>query len=91
MKGWGLGFFRINPEGRVAVHPDGHSGRGLDLYNLALDLNAQGVGLPLLLRFSDILKTRITDLATQFGTAISESGYAGSYTTVYPIKTNQQR
>ncbi len=91
MKGWGLGFFRINPEGRVAVHPDGNSERGLDLYNLAMDLNAQGVGLPLLLRFSDILKTRITDLATQFGTAISESGYAGSYTTVYPIKTNQQR
>jgi arginine decarboxylase len=91
MKGWGLGFFRINPEGRVAVHPQGTPDRSLDLYHLATDLNAQGVGLPLLVRFSDILKARITDLATQFGTAIAESGYTGSYTTVYPIKTNQQR
>ena len=91
MRGWGLGFFRINAEGRVAVHPQGSPDHGLDLFQLATDLNAQGVGLPLLLRFSDILKARITDLATQFGTAIAESGYAAGYTTVYPIKTNQQR
>jgi arginine decarboxylase len=91
MQGWGLGFFRIGPEGRVAVHPDGNPKRGLDLYQLAMDLNAQGIGLPLLLRFSDILQTRIQTLATQFSNAIAEFGYEGSYTTVYPIKVNQQR
>ena len=56
-----------------------------------MDLNAQGVGLPLLLRFSDILQSRIQALATEFGNAIKESGYEGSYTTVYPVKVNQQR
>ncbi len=91
MSGWGLGFFRVNPEGRVTVHPDGNPKRSLDLYQLAMDLHAQGVGLPLLLRFSDILRARIQALATQFGQAIAESGYGGSYTTVYPIKVNQQR
>ncbi|HET8650282.1 MAG TPA: biosynthetic arginine decarboxylase, partial [Gemmatimonadales bacterium] len=91
MAGWGLGFFRINAEGHVTVHPDGDPARGLDLYQLAMDLNAQGVGLPLLLRFSDILRTRITTLATQFKGAIDEFGYDGGYTTVYPIKVNQQR
>ncbi len=91
MNGWGLGFFRINPEGRVAVHPDADPKRGLDLYHLAMDLHAQGVGLPLLLRFSDILRARIQALATQFNTAIKEFGYEGTYTTVYPIKVNQQR
>jgi arginine decarboxylase len=91
MQGWGLGFFRIGPEGRVAVHPDGNPKRGLDLYQLAMDLNAQGIGMPLLLRFSDILQTRIQTLATQFSNAIAEFGYEASYTTVYPIKVNQQR
>jgi arginine decarboxylase len=91
MQGWGLGFFRVNPEGRVTVHPDGNPKRGLDLFQLALDLNAQGVGLPLLLRFSDILRARIETLAVQFQNAITEFGYQGAYTTVYPIKVNQQR
>jgi arginine decarboxylase len=90
-QGWGLGFFRVNAQGRVAVHPDGNPKRGLDLYQLATDLHAQGVGLPLLLRFSDILRVRIQTLATQFQNAITEFGYEASYTTVYPIKVNQQR
>ncbi len=91
MSGWGLGYFRISPEGHVTVHPDANRKRGLDLYNLAMDLNAQGVGLPMLLRFSDILRSRIQALAADFGSAIKESGYEGTYTTVYPIKVNQQR
>jgi arginine decarboxylase len=91
MSGWGLGYFRINSEGHVTVHPDANRKRGLDLYHLAMDLHAQGVGLPLLLRFSDILRSRIQALASEFGNAIREFGYEGTYTTVYPVKVNQQR
>jgi arginine decarboxylase, biosynthetic len=91
MSGWGLGYFRINPAGHVTVHPDANRKRGLDLYHLATDLHAQGVGLPLLLRFSDILKSRIEALSGEFSNAIKEFGYEGSYTTVYPVKVNQQR
>jgi len=91
MSGWGQGYFRINEMGHVTVHPDGNPKRGLDLFQLALDLNAQGVGLPLLLRFSDILRSRIQALATQFESAMKEFGYDGTYTTVYPVKVNQQR
>jgi arginine decarboxylase len=91
MNGWGLGFFRVNAEGHVGVHPDGNPKRTLDLYQLATDLNAQGVGLPLLLRFSDILRARIQNLAEAFEHAIKEFDYQGKYTTVYPIKVNQQR
>ncbi|HZE76137.1 MAG TPA: biosynthetic arginine decarboxylase [Gemmatimonadales bacterium] len=91
MSGWGQGYFRVNDAGHVTVHPDGNPKRGLDLFQLALDLNAQGVGLPLLLRFSDILRSRIQALAGQFESAIKEFGYDGSYTTVYPVKVNQQR
>jgi arginine decarboxylase len=91
MSGWGLGYFRINAEGHLTVHPDANRKRGLDLYHLATDLHAQGVGLPLLLRFSDILKSRIEALSGEFSNAIKEFGYEGTYTTVYPVKVNQQR
>ena len=91
MSGWGQGYFRINPDGHVTVHPDANRKRGLDLYNLAMDLKEQGVGLPLLLRFSDILRSRIHALASEFQNAIKEFGYDSTYTTVYPIKVNQQR
>ena len=91
MSGWGLGFFRINAEGHVTVHPSADRKRGLDLYHLAMDLHAQGVGLPLLLRFSDILRARIEALSGEFRNAIKEFGYEGDYTTVYPVKVNQQR
>jgi arginine decarboxylase len=91
MNGWGLGYFRVNTEGHVTVHPDANKKRGLDLHHLAMDLYAQGVGLPLLLRFSDILKSRISALAAEFDVAIKEFGYEATYTTVYPVKVNQQR
>jgi arginine decarboxylase len=91
MSGWGLGYFRVSPDGHVTVHPDANRKRGLDLYNLAMDLQAQGVGLPLLLRFSDILRSRIEALSGEFENAIQEFGYTGTYTPVYPVKVNQQR
>jgi arginine decarboxylase len=91
VEGWGIGYFDINEQGHVTVHPTRESSRGLDLYELAMDLEAQGVGLPLLLRFSDILRTRIEMLQERFRGAIEEFDYTGDYTTVYPIKVNQQR
>src|SRR5690606_19184693 len=89
--GWGIGYFDINDRGHVTVHPTKDPARGLDLFELAMDLQAQGVGLPMLLRFSDILRTRIETLAERFQAAIKEFDYKGTYTTVYPIKVNQQR
>ncbi len=92
IEGWGDGFFDVNEKGRVVVRPDkGQPERTLDLYELAHDLEAQGVGLPVLLRFSEILKARIEMLHERFASAIAEFQYEGQYTTVYPIKVNQQR
>ncbi len=92
IEGWGIGFFDINDKGHVVVRPDSdNTSRELDLFELASDLEAQGVGLPLLLRFSDILCSRIESLTERFSRAIREYEYTGAYTTVYPIKVNQQR
>jgi arginine decarboxylase len=91
IEGWGIGYFDINELGHVTVHPTRSADRGLDLFEIAMDLEAQGVGLPLLLRFSDILRTRIEGLTERFHGAMAEFEYTGKYTTVYPIKVNQQR
>src|SRR5712671_3157569 len=92
IEGWGIGFFDINEAGHVVVRPDREkSDRELDLFELARDLEEQGVGLPLLLRFSDILRSRIESLNEKFARAREEYAYEGGYTTVYPIKVNQQR
>src|SRR3954465_8519144 len=90
--GWGAGFFDIDERGHVVVRPDReHPDRRLSLHELANDLEEQGVALPVLLRFSDILRSRIEALSERFANAIVEYEYTGGYTTVYPIKVNQQR
>jgi arginine decarboxylase len=90
--GWGAGFIDMNATGHVVVRPDpNRPDRTLDLHELAMDLEEQGVALPVLLRFSDILQTRIEQLSERFESAIREFEYTGGYTTVYPIKVNQQR
>src|SRR5438067_713533 len=92
IEGWGIGFFDINDAGHVVVRPDRErTDRELDLFELANDLEEQGVGLPLLLRFSDILRSRIEALNARFTQARTEYAYEGGYTTVFPIKVNQQR
>jgi arginine decarboxylase len=92
IEGWGDGYFDVNAEGHIIVRPDKERPeRTVDLFDLAVDLEAQGVILPVLLRFSDILRSRIEALNSRFQHAIQEFEYTGGYTTVYPIKVNQQR
>src|SRR3954463_16352806 len=92
IEGWGAGFFDINARGHVVVRPNKERPEHeVDLYDVAMDLEEQGIALPVLLRFSDILRSRIEALSLRFDEARTEFDYAGGYTTVYPIKVNQQR
>jgi len=88
---WGAGFFTVNAAGHVEVRPRGEQGPGIDLLDLFTDLQQRGVRPPLLVRFSDILASRVQGLCGAFGKAIGEYGYSGGYRGVYPIKVNQQR
>ena len=88
--GWSGGYFGINDAGHVVVTPHGPDGPRLDLYDMVQDLQRRGLGLPLLMRFSDILKSRVQALVGCFDSAIREYGYRGHYRGVYPIKVNQQ-
>jgi len=92
VEGWGAGYFDINEKGHVIVRPDRERpDHVVDLYEITNDLEEQGIALPVLLRFSDILRSRIEQLTRRFEEAREEFGYTGGYTTVYPIKVNQQR
>jgi arginine decarboxylase len=83
VEGWGIGFFDINERGHVVVRPDkSRPDRELDLYELAMDLDEQGIVLPVLMRFSDILRSRVETLSGRFQNAIREFNYEGKYTLV---------
>ena len=91
VRNWGWPYFSINDEGNVAVHPQGPTGSTVDLKQLTDELLRRGIQLPILLRFSDILRARVDALNEAFRRAIEEYDYKGRYLGVYPIKVNQQR
>ena len=91
IKGWGAGYFDINSKGNIVVRPDKKSAYPIDLKELVDDIQSKGYSLPVLIRFSDILKASIANLANSFQNSIEEYGYEGQYHGVYPIKVNQQR
>ena len=88
---WGKGYFSVGGNGHVLVHPTKEPNRSIDLKQLADDLQARGINLPLLIRFRDILEHRLSDINDAFQSAISQHQYNGRYVCVYPIKVNQQR
>ncbi|HVT07243.1 MAG TPA: biosynthetic arginine decarboxylase [Polyangia bacterium] len=91
VKYWGNSYFSINEAGNVQAHPAGPEGARIDLKELVDEVARRGIGLPLLIRFSDVLRSRIVELNETFKRAIGEYGYKGAYKGVYPIKVNQNR
>jgi arginine decarboxylase len=88
---WGDGYFSINDQGHVCVKPSSEQDVVLDLYEIAQSLNDKNLSLPVLVRFTDILKDRVKRLSAAFAKACVNNDYHGKYTPVYPIKVNQQR
>jgi arginine decarboxylase len=88
---WGNGYFAVNAAGHVQVHPTKEPSRAIDLKELVDRLQLRGISLPVLIRFTDILKHRLGDIHGAFQAAISQHQYQGGYCCVYPIKVNQQR
>src|SRR5690349_11269879 len=88
---WGKGYFSVADKGHLRVHPEKDPARSIDLKELVDTLVLRGISLPILIRFADILKHRLGEIAGAFQTAIAEHRYQGGYFCVYPIKVNQQR
>lgn len=89
---WSDGFFDINEQGRLVAYPNGRRDQpGIDLNQLADTMHQSGLTLPILVRFTDILRQRFSGLHHAFTRAKQEYGYQGDFMSVYPIKANQQR
>ncbi|BCX50063.1 arginine decarboxylase [Haloferula helveola] len=89
---WGHGFFGVNKQGHTTVRlADENGGTDVSLFDLIEGLRDRGTDLPVLLRFRDLLHSRIKELNESFQEAIRRTNYKGEYRGVYPIKVNQQR
>ena len=86
---WSEGYFDVDAKGRVCAMPQGEHGPSLPLPELIAQACADGVKLPLLLRFSDILPHRLHAMQSAFNREMASLNYQGGYTAVYPIKVNQ--
>jgi arginine decarboxylase len=89
---WGHGFFGVNKNGHVTVRlEDDEAQAEVSLFEVIDGLRDRGTHLPVLLRFRDLLHSRIAEINESFRKAIKETKYRGEYRGVYPIKVNQQR
>ena len=90
ISGWGNKFFSINDKGNVLVTPQKNL-PGVDLDELMKELDLKDVSAPVLVRFPEILDSRIEKISTCFKIAAEEYGYKAQNHIVYPIKVNQMR
>ena len=91
IENWGDQYFSINPTGNLTVHPKRGEGPGIDLMSVVEEIKASNVGMPVLIRFQDIIRHRVVAMNEAFKKSISEFSYKGHYQGVYPIKVNQMR
>ncbi len=88
---WSEGYFDVNTDGDLVAYPDqDHSKKGIRFPELTARFKEEGLTLPVLVRFTDILQHRVDTLIKSFQRAKAEKDYQGQYTAVYPIKVNQQ-
>ncbi|GHV11496.1 biosynthetic arginine decarboxylase [Fibrobacterales bacterium] len=91
VRGWGIGYFDINEKGHAIVQPLKEKGPTIDLTEVMRDLSLRDIATPILLRFSDILDSRIEKINSCFEQARKEYKFGGKFYNVFPIKVNQQR
>src|SRR5512140_1684758 len=89
--GWGAGYFNINAKGHLVAHPFGQPGPVIDLMDVVDDIRERKLGFPCIVRFQDLLRSRVKQLNEVFRSAIAQHNYGGRYFGVYPIKVNQMR
>ena len=88
---WGEKYFSINSDGNISISPNRKSKKKVDLFKLVKEFKSREINTPLIIRFNDILKDRITELNNAFSQAIETYDYKNIYQGVFPIKCNQQK
>ena len=90
INGWGTSYFGINEKGNIYVTPCKNLTQ-IDLREVMDELALRDVTPPVLLRFPDILDSRIEKTASCFQKAKKEYDFKGQNFIIYPIKVNQMQ
>lgn len=88
---WGVGYFRVNKEGHLCVHPNKTSGIYIDLFQFINNKSKTGIKPPVSIHFPQILSHSIHKVTHAFESAKNEFQYSGNYTPIFPIKVNQSK
>ncbi len=88
---WGASYFGVNPNGNLTVAPLAEKGAKIELAEVIREARERGLKLPMVIRFQDLLRSRVENLNDAFASAIAENKYGGVYRGVFPIKVNQLR
>ena len=88
---WATGFFRVGEAGHLEVTPEGRRGPSASLYEIVQSLRDEGRPLPVMLRFPQVLESRVEALNEAFATAIRKYSYGAPFQGVFPVKVNQRR
>lgn len=85
---WGRDIFCIQDNGNVGMCGGGSN---VDMKGLVDEIRMRGLELPVLIRFTDILRHRFEVLHGAFQKAMKEYEYTGAFRPVFPIKVNQHK
>lgn len=96
IENWGSGYFSVNEKGHLSIMPYGKGENGkqvptIDIMDVIEDIREKNIGFPCIIRFQDILRSRVVSLNEAFKKSVQEHNYSGKYFGVYPIKVNQMR
>ncbi|MBR6027021.1 MAG: biosynthetic arginine decarboxylase [Neisseriaceae bacterium] len=90
---WGNGYFYVNEQGEMCIRPNPSlPENSIVISDLVQKIkDEEGLQLPALLCFPQILQHRLSAINDAFSRAMNAFDYQGGYSLVYPIKVNQHR
>ncbi|HET8816174.1 MAG TPA: biosynthetic arginine decarboxylase [Pseudidiomarina sp.] len=89
---WGAGYFSIGDNGNIQIAPNHRlPDVTIDMQEVVDEIIAEGIQLPAVIRFHDILRSQVEILNETFAKTIDDASYGGKYVGVFPIKVNQMR
>lgn len=89
---WSAGYFSVGENGNIQVNanhrrPDVK----IDLQEVVDEMLSEGIQLPAVIRFHDVLRSQVEIINETFRDTIKQAEYQGKYVGVYPVKVNQMR
>lgn len=88
---WSNGYFKIEDNGKLKATPNPKKDVGIVIQDVIEEAKEQGMSLPLVIRFHDILRSQVKLLNKTFQKVIDNEDYNGRFFGVYPVKVNQMR